>query len=195
MVKFGKGPIIICVGLACCLSFSSCSDVSQDDLHEVTEQGYYQGFAKGEEEGYERGFSDGKEQALATINNESEIIETPYYSIEFPSSWEGTYEYTYQEGFLDIPTMAGYAGYIVTVTNKADEKTLFTVSCGKEEYTGVGNGWFEVEIGRTTIDPQYKIFLGRTIVSNVGDEKLGYGDGHAFGPNRTNEYINYIFIK
>lgn len=158
--------------------------------------------AEGYASGYDMGFAQGREEAAAEEvaaapeNTPFETaIDTPYYTVTLPESWAGTYDCSYEEDFGNQHTAAGGRGAVTTITNKADGKTMFIVACAIDDYPGIGNGLIEEDIGRTTIEPGYRVLLGRMLSSNVGDEAQGYGDGYAFGPDRTAEYVNYITIK
>lgn len=188
--------IVFAVGLAGC----SSNNVSEETLEQVKQDAYSEGYSKGYDQGILNESDKSKtaieEAAKTESENGTELeIDTPYYTITFPESWRDTYTYEYQDGFIDSPTAHKLRGYMVTVKNKADEKILFTICCAEDSYPGVGNGQYEIEIGRTSIDPQYRIMLGRMLLANVGEMELGYGNGSAFGADRNDEYINYITIK
>lgn len=199
--------VVMALGLGACWALAGCSGVSEADVQAAREQGYREGFDAGRDEGYQAGFDEGTASGMQKAQDEAaaaatpeqpaiaEVIDTPYYSIAIPAAWEGTYYYEYKEGFGDERFAAGGRGILTEVRNKADDKLMFSVACGKEGYHGIGNGLIEEEIGRSTVEPGYGIFIGRSISSNYGDEIKGYGFSSAFGPNRNAEYVKYITIK
>lgn len=218
MIRWGSGRMrvfavaaVMALGLGACGMVAGCSGTSEADVQAAREQGYREGFDAGRDEGYQAGFDEGTASGMQKAQDEAaaadateaapeqpavaEVIDTPYYRIAIPAAWEGTYYYEYTEGFGNQKTVAGDRGELVEVRNKADDKLLFSVACGRNGYDGIGNGLIEEEIGRSTIEPGYAILIGRSISNNYGDEIKGYGFSSAFGPNRNAEYVKYITIK
>ncbi|MDJ1650366.1 MULTISPECIES: Yae1 family protein [Gordonibacter] len=182
--------VVVALGLGACWTLAGCSGVSgvsEADVQAAREQGYREGFDAGRDEGYQAGFDEGTVSGMQKAQDEAaaaaapeqpavaEVIDTPYYSIAIPAAWEGTYYYEYTEGFGNQTTVAGDRGELVEVRNKADDKLLFSVACGRNGYDGIGNGLIEEEIGRSTVEPGYAILIGRSISNNYGDEIKGYG--------------------
>lgn len=201
------GAVAIAVVFALsCLMMAGCSP-SNEKTEAARSSGYTEGYidglSQGKEdgfaEGHDVGYSEGLEKAAAEAESSEagsdvdRTIETPYYTIALPEAWEGTYEYDYEAGFGNALTAWGESCERVNVTNKVDGKTMFTVCCGTDEYAGGGNGLIEKEIGRTSSDPGYRVFLGRMIYSSTESE--GGASGSAYGPDRTDEYLKYITIK
>ena len=202
-----SGTAVIAAALALsCLMIGGCSPSNEETeaarSADYTE-GYNAGLSQGKEDGFAEGRDAGHSEGLEKAATEAEsteagsvadrTIDTPYYTITLPEAWEGTYEYDYEAEFGNALTAWGESCERVTVTNKADGKTMFTVCCGTDEYAGGGNGLIEKEIGRTSSDPGYRVLLGRMIYSNTESE--GGAPGSAYGPDRTDEYLKYITIK
>ena len=192
------------LSLLLCITLSGCSgsgDTEKDEtiapdeskkeiLESEYDKGYNEGYDKGSNEGhdkgYEEGYNDGKEEGAQETASEVErkaslTIENPYYTIELPDEWYGTFEAVRDDSISGSSEDLQIGGSIAIMQNGY---ATFSVSCYTDAW-GIQGDFYSTSLGAPSNLPGYHVVVAHAMFDADGNRV----------EDRSAEYAQYVTVK